>query len=98
MKHYLSLVLWIATALFVGICQSQELGYEVSGYSGNTHVYGELVGHLDDIEVEGYLFDSDGKSAYFTGDWIGNGQFEGYDEDDNFYQLELQLDDEFEDN
>jgi hypothetical protein len=56
------------------------------------------VGHLDDTEVEGYLFDSDGKSAYFTGDWIGNGQFEGYDEDDNFYQLELQLDDEFEDN
>ena len=98
MKHYLSLVLWIATALFVGICQSQELGYEVSGSSGNTYVYGELVGHLDDTEVEGYLFDSDGKSAYFTGDWIGNGQFEGYDEDDNFYQLELQLDDEFEDN
>ena len=97
MKHYLNPGFWLAMAVFVGTCQAQELGYEVSGYSGNVYVYGELVGHVDDIEVEGYLFDPNGKAAYFTGEWIGNGQFEGYDEDDNFYRLEMQLDDEFED-
>ncbi len=55
------------------------------------------MGHVDDSEVGGYLFDPNGKAAYFTCEWFGNGQLEGYDEDDNFYRLELQLDDEFED-
>ena len=62
MKHYLNLVLWLAMVLFVGTCQAQELGYEVSGYSGNVYVYGDLVGHIDDTEVEGYLFDPCGKA------------------------------------
>ena len=97
MKHDLNLALWFAMAVFVGTCQAQELGYEVSSYSGNVTVYGELVGHVDNIVVEGYLFDSNGKAAYFTGEWICNGQFEGYDEDDNFYQLDLQFEDELED-
>lgn len=73
---------------------TQELAYNVNGYSGNVYVYGELTGDLEDTAVEGYVFDEDGNGAYFTGDWIGNGEFEGYDEEDNFYQLELEIEDE----
>lgn len=84
-KLLLSFVL-IATTSF-----AQELIYYVEGYNElDTFVYGELEGNLDDAQVEGYLTDEAGNEFFFVGDWIGNGEFEGYDDDGNFYTLRLE--------
>ena len=40
--------------------------------------------------VEGFLTDEEGNEFFFIGDWIGNGEFEGYDDDGNFCTLRLE--------
>lgn len=70
---------------------AQDLIYYVEGYNElDTFVYGELEGNLNDAQVEGYLTDEEGSEVFFVGEWIGNGEFEGYDDDGIFYSLKLE--------
>ena len=84
------------TLLLLGLlsCSSLavELAYDVIGFADEFEVSGELIGNLEDTRVEGLLSDQNGGARYFTGDWIGNGEFEGYDENNEFYKLELVAD------
>ena len=78
-------------ALVATISFAQELIYYVEGYNDlDTFVFGELEGNLEDAQVEGFLTDEEGNEFFFIGDWIGNGEFEGYDDDGNFYTLRLE--------
>tara|TARA_A100001011_G_C13656358_1_gene573766 strand:- start:25 stop:309 length:285 start_codon:yes stop_codon:yes gene_type:complete len=85
MRYFKLLVLVLTSSAAVAL----ELTYDVIGFANDEQVYGELIGNLDDTRVEGFLFDEDGTTRYFIGDWIGNGEFEGYDENDEYYSLEL---------
>ena len=86
MKKWLLILLLGAATSF-----AQELFYYVEGYSEeDTFVYGELEGNLDDTEVEGSLSDEEGNEIYFIGEWVGNGEFEGYDDGGKFYELKLE--------
>ena len=86
MKKVLLFLALVATISF-----AQELIYYVEGYNDlDTFVFGELEGNLEDAQVEGFLTDEEGNEIFFIGDWIGNGEFEGYDDDGNFYTLRLE--------
>jgi len=63
--------------------------YDVSGYSDyGDYVYGEI-----DIEGkygEGYVYDEYGDEIYVDVEWSGYGTLEGYDEDGNYYEFEVE--------
>lgn len=84
--RYLKLLILVLTS---SAAVALELVYNVTGFANDEHFYGELIGNLDDTRVEGFLFDEAGTTRYFIGDWIGNGEFEGYDENDEYYKLEV---------
>jgi hypothetical protein len=63
--------------------------YDVSG-SGDT---GDVTGSIDATsgsrDVDGYITLEDGREVSFEGEWVGKGEIEGYDEDGNYYELEV---------
>jgi hypothetical protein len=63
--------------------------YEVSGHGDGGYVSGEIEANRGSRDVEGYLLTEDGKEVYFTGEWVGHGEIEGYDEEGNHYELEI---------
>ncbi|MAJ80884.1 MAG: hypothetical protein CMK30_06115 [Porticoccaceae bacterium] len=86
LMRYFKLLFLVLTSI---AAVALELEYDVIGFVNDEQVYGELIGNLDDTRVEGFLFNEEGTARYFIGDWIGNGEFEGYDENDEYYKLEL---------
>jgi len=63
--------------------------YDVSGYdSEGNYVYGDA--NADGSrDVDGYIYSEDGDSKSFSGEWVGKGEIEGYDEDGNYLSLEV---------
>ena len=61
--------------------------YDVSGYgdggsvSGSVETYGQ--------SVEGTLVTEDGETVNFEGEFTGRGEIEGYGDDGNYYELEV---------
>ncbi len=68
---------------------AQDYEYEVEGYGDDGYVYGEIEANRGERDVEGYIYDEDGNEKYFEGEWTGNGEIEGYDEDGNYIELEV---------
>ena len=65
--------------------------YDVSGYGSDGYYYGEIETNSSDLEVDGHLYDEDGNSVYFNGEWTGLGQeVEGYGENGDYIQLEVE--------
>jgi hypothetical protein len=61
--------------------------YDVSGYDD---VGNAVTGNVDiDRDGEGYIIDEDGNEKSITVEWTGYGEMEGYDEDGNCYELEV---------
>lgn len=63
--------------------------YDVSGTSDSGDYVTGTVEKAGDGEVEGYLDLEDGSTVYFEGVWDGPGEIEGYDDDGNYYDLEV---------
>lgn len=62
--------------------------YDVSGCGGG----GCVTGTIDadgSRDVEGEIKLEDGRTVHFEGEWTGKGVVEGYDEDGNWYELEV---------
>lgn len=62
--------------------------YDVSGYGNGEYVSGNIDASGDRY-VDGYLTLDDGTEVSFDGEWTGNGMVEGYDENGNYYELEV---------
>lgn len=62
--------------------------YSVSGYGDDGYVYGDIDADGSKF-VSGYLYLEDGTEVYFDGEWSGKGVLEGYDDDGNYYELEV---------
>jgi hypothetical protein len=69
---------------------ASDYEYEVSGYGDSGYVQGEIEANKGEKEVEGYLYDESGNTIHFEGEWTGHGEIEGYDEDGNYIQLEVE--------
>ena len=63
--------------------------YDVSGQSDNGYIYGEIEAERGSRNVEGYLYDENGNEVYFEGEWSGKGEIEGYDENGNYIELDV---------
>jgi hypothetical protein len=89
MKHFFGIA--VALAILVSIkCMASDYEYEVSGNSEESeYVFGEIEANKGEKEVEGYLYDENGNEVYFEGEWTGYGDVEGYDEDGNYIELEV---------
>ena len=67
---------------------SNSYNYDVSGYGDTGYVTGNIDASGDKY-VDGYIMLEDGSEVYFDGEWTGKGEIEGYDEDGNYYELEV---------
>ena len=74
--RYLKLLIWGFTS---SASVALELANDLTGFANDEQVHGELVGNLDDTRVRGLLFIEAGTTRYLIGNWIGSGEFEGYD-------------------
>ena len=63
--------------------------YNVSGYGNGEYVNGNIDASKGSGDVDGYLTLDDGTEVSFEGEWVGNGEIEGYDENGNYYELEV---------
>ena len=61
--------------------------YDVSGYGDDGYVYGDIT--VDKNGGDGYIYDDDGNEKWIDVEWTGNGTLEGYDEDGNYYELDV---------
>jgi hypothetical protein len=68
---------------------AQSYSYSASGYSSKGYVYGDIDASRGSRDVDGYIYDSEGNAKYFNGEWVRNGVVEGYDEDGNYVELEV---------
>lgn len=65
-----------------------EYSYDVSGYdSEGNYVSGNV--DTDDKFVEGYVINEEGEEVYFEGEFVDQGEIEGYDENGNWVELEV---------
>lgn len=84
MKYFLLVIFILLTPL---ICFSYD--YDVSGYdSDGSYVYGDV--EVDQGGGDGYIYTKDGEEKHIDVDWTGKGELEGYDEDGNYYELEVE--------
>ena len=67
---------------------SSSYDYDVSGYGDDGYAYGSISADSDG-DVDGYLYLEDGSEVYFDGEFSGNGEIEGYDENGNYYYLDV---------
>jgi hypothetical protein len=63
--------------------------YSVSGYGNGEYVSGSIDASSGSRDVDGYITLEDGREVSFEGEWVGKGEIEGYDEDGNYYELEV---------
>ena len=63
--------------------------YDVSGYGNGENVSGSIDASSGSRDVDGYITLEDGREVSFEGEWVGKGEIEGYDEDGNYYELEV---------
>ena len=63
--------------------------YGVTGNGDEGYVYGEVDAKSGSKDVDGYLYNENGDEVYFSGEWSGNGEIEGYDENGNYIELEV---------
>lgn len=82
-------LLFFVIFVFAAVACASEYEYDVSGYGDSGSVYGEIEESSDSRDVDGYIYDEEGNEKYFSGEWSGNGEVEGYDEDGNYYELEV---------
>jgi hypothetical protein len=83
--------------LGLGIClalsfaqTSLAYDYDVSGYSDNGNgVYGNINAYRGSRSVDGYIYTDDGRELYFDGEWTGYGTVEGYDQEGNYVEMEV---------
>ena len=61
--------------------------YDVSGYGDDGYVTGNIDAYGD--SVDGYIYKENGSQVYFQGEWDGYGEIEGYDENGDYYHLEV---------
>ena len=61
--------------------------YDVSGSGDDGYVYGDVT--VDQSGGDGTIYDEYGNEHNVTVDWTGRGELEGYDEDGNYYELEV---------
>jgi hypothetical protein len=81
---------FIFTVLLVpSIVAASDYNYGVSGYGDQGYVYGDIDANRGSRDVDGYIYDENGDAKYFSGEWSGRGEVEGYDEDGNYIQLEV---------
>jgi len=67
---------------------SSSYNYDVSGYGDTGYTYGGV--DADSYgDVDGYLYLEDGSEVYFDGEFTSKGEIEGYDENGNYYYLEV---------
>lgn len=72
-----------------GTSRNYEYNYDIEGYGGSDgdYYYGEI--DISQDGGEGYLYDEDGDEIWVEGEWDGYGSIEAYDEDGNYYELEV---------
>jgi hypothetical protein len=63
--------------------------YDVSGYGDSGYAYGNIDTTSGSKYVDGYLDLENGSSVYFDGEFTGYGVVEGYDENGDFYELDV---------
>lgn len=82
----------IALIIFMTALSEPALSnsYEVSGYGDNGHVYGEIDASSGSRDVSGSIYLENGDEVSFEGEWVGNGEVEGYDSEGNYYNLEVE--------
>ena len=61
--------------------------YDVSGYGDTGFTYGNI--DTSGKYGEGYLYDEDGNEVYVETEWTDYGVMEAYDENGNYYELEV---------
>ena len=84
MKYFLAIIgCFLSTVCFAA-------DYNVSGYGDRGYYYGEVTANRGTRDVDGYLYDERGNSTYFSGEWSGRGQVEGYDDNGNYIELEVE--------
>lgn len=66
-----------------------QYNYDVEGFDEDGNY---LSGNVDtnDRYVDGYIYDDEGNETYFSGEWVDYGVIEGYDEDGDWVQLEVE--------
>jgi hypothetical protein len=69
--------------------KNNSSNYNISGTGNNGFVYGTIDTTYGRF-VEGTLILEDGSNVWFDGEWTGNGMIDVFDENGNWYQLEVE--------
>lgn len=79
----------LSTSIGTGVYRgSRNYNYDISGYGDQGYAYGNI-DTSGNGDVDGYIYLEDGREVYFEGEFVGNGEIEGYDEDGNWYEFEV---------
>lgn len=72
-----------------GYSGDYEYNYDIEGYGGpdGDYYYGDI--DISEDGGEGYIYDEDGNEVWIEGEWDGYGEIEAYDEEGNYYELEV---------
>jgi len=85
-KNYITLISASNLPIYAGGGYN-TYDYSVSGYGDYDYVYGEVT--VDQDGGSGYIYLENGDELYITVDWTGYGTLEGYDDDGNYYLLDV---------
>ena len=67
---------------------SRSYDYNVSGYKDDgSYIYGDV--NVTSSGGDGYVYKDNGESVYVTVDWVGKGMLEGYDDNGEYYEFEV---------
>lgn len=64
-----------------------QYNYDVNGYGDEGSYYGNV--DTNGKNIEGYVTNEDGEESYFQGEFTSYGTMEGYDEEGNYIELEV---------
>jgi antitoxin component YwqK of YwqJK toxin-antitoxin module len=68
--------------------RSKYYSYSVSGYGNDNSVYGDI--SVNKNGGSGTIYDENDNEISIDLEWTGKGTLEGYDEDGNYYELEVE--------
>ncbi len=71
-----------------GSSGSYDYNYDVSGYGDTGYVYGEV--DTSGKYGDGYVYDEYGNEVYIETEWTSYGVLEAYDDEGNWYELEVE--------